>query len=484
MMRTALAWALPILLPVSAYFQTTPASDRTTVFSNATVIDVKAGLPIPGTTVVVVGDRIAAIGRNGDVRLPAGAQVIDASGKYLMPGLWDMHAHIGAGGAPTDIDMPLLVANGVTAIREMWSDCYTVTPVDCLEQNRSWQRQIESGELLGPRLLALASWPVNGPRGLPSGVPAFFGAANAEQGQQLARYFAERHVDFVKIYPNIPREGYLGLTAEARRLGLGFAGHEPLALSAEEASNAGQLSFEHARVFLLNCFGGAAELRRLDASATASITWRRRMVDEFDLKLCEPIFATFVRNHTRYVPTHVTRRMEALADDRAFRQDARAKYVPKAQWANWNRDADNTVSRDPSPQGRKTMKDFYTKGLEITRAAYKAGVPVLLGTDTGDSYVFPGFSAHQELQELVTAGLTPAEALKAGTWDSAEFLGRTAVSGSIEPGKLADLVLLDRSPLSDIRNTQTIAAVVLKGRYLDRRALDKLLSAAEVAATR
>jgi len=116
--------------------------------------------------------------------------------------------------------------------------------------------------------------------------------------------------------------------------------------------------------------------------------------------------------------------------------------------------------------------------------AFKAGVKVMLGTDTPDSYVFPGFAVHDELQELVKAGLTPAEALKAATWNGAEFLGRTSDSGSVDKGKLADLILLDANPLNDIRNTKRIAAVVLNGRYMDRSALDQLLSVAETAASR
>lgn len=127
---------------------------------------------------------------------------------------------------------------------------------------------------------------------------------------------------------------------------------------------------------------------------------------------------------------------------------------------------------------------FYTKGLEITGMARKAGVKVMLGTDSVDSYVFPGFAVHDELQELVKAGLTPAEALMAATWNGAEFLGRTSDSGSIEPGKLADLILLDANPINDIRNTGKIAAVISDGRYMDRSALDQLLNAAEAAANR
>ncbi len=176
--------------------------------------------------------------------------------------------------------------------------------------------------------------------------------------------------------------------------------------------------------------------------------------------------------------------MDAFAHDPSFREDARSKYIPRQQWSRWTRDADGVAKRDPSPEGRKVMRDFYTKGLEITGAAHKSGVKVLAGTDAGDSYVFPGFAVHDELQELVKAGLTPAEALRAATWEGAEFLGRTADAGSLEPGKLADLVVLDADPLADIRNTSRIRAVVVNGRYLDRSALDRLLSSAEAAARR
>jgi Amidohydrolase family len=484
-MRMLLGWLLSILLLMSAYAQELGPSRRAIVFTRATVIDVKNGQPRPDMTVVVVGDRIAALGKSGTVRLPTDVQVIDATGKYLIPGLWDMHLHW----APWET--PLLVANGVTGIREMGSDCHPAfSNRDCLEEVRVWQKRIEAGEL-GPRLLALSSWPVmarsrwpaKSPRGLAEDLPAFYAASTAEQGRQLARYFAERKVDFIKVSGHLSRDGFLGLAAEARRLGLKIAGHEQLAVNAIEASGAGMNSIEHARVFLFNCFRGATEFARLNLNEPDT-TWRRRMVDEFDPGICQQVFSSFVRNDTWYVPTHLTRRMEAFADDPTFRRDSRSKYIPKARGKAWNEDADGMVKEDPSPEGRKAMKDFYTKGLEITGMARKAGVKVMLGTDSVDSYVFPGFAVHDELQELMKAGLSPAEALKAATWNGAEFLGRTSDSGSVETGKLADLILLDANPLSDIRNTEKIVAVVLNGRYIDRSALDELLKAAEEAANR
>ena len=484
-MRTLLGWSFSALLLLSAYAQEPNPSRRPIVFTQATVIDVKNGQVSPDVTIVLEGTRITALGKVGSVRLPTDAQVIDATGKYIIPGLWDMHLHF----APWET--PLLVANGVTGIREMGSDCHPAfTDKDCLGEVRLWQKRIAAGEL-GPRLLALSSWPVmarsswpaKGPRGFAEDLPPFYAASTSEQGRQLARYFAERKDDFIKVSGHLPRDGFVGLAAEARRLGLGIAGHEQLAANAIEASNAGMNSFEHARVFLFNCFRGATEFAHLNMNEPDT-TWRRHMVDEFDPKICQQVFSAFVRNKTWYVPTHLTRKMEAFADDPTFRHDTRSKYILKPRWKAWNEDADLMVKEDPSPEGRKAMKDFYTKGLEITGMAHKAGVKVMLGTDSADSYVFPGFAVHDELRELVKAGLTPAEALKTATWNGAEFLGRTSESGSVETGKLADLVLLDANPLNDIRNTGKIAAVVLNGRYMDRTAFDQLLSAAEATASK
>lgn len=277
------------------------------------------------------------------------------------------------------------------------------------------------------------------------------------------------------------REGYLGLAEEARRLNLPFAGHEPGSLGAIELSNAGQKSLEHSRIFLFNCFAGADSMRKglLPASGTLR---RRRMVDEYDPRICAEVFRTFARNGTYITPTHVTRRMDAFADDSAYRGDARMKYIPLRQQVEWLADADGMVASDSSAAGRKSYMDFYRKGLMLTNDAYRAGVPVMLGTDAGDSFVFPGSSVHDELGELVRAGLSPAEALKAATLSGATFLGLTAHHGTVQAGRFADLVLLDANPLDDIGNSRRIHAVLLNGRVFDRAALDSMLAAAEVAA--
>lgn len=171
--------------------------------------------------------------------------------------------------------------------------------------------------------------------------------------------------------------------------------------------------------------------------------------------------------------------MDAFADDDAYRADARLRYIPMRQQMGWYTDANGMVASDPSPAGRKSFMDFYRKGLELTFAAYRAGVPVMLGTDAGDSFVIPGASVHDELGELVKAGLSPAEALRAATLSGATFLGRTAEFGSVQAGRAADLVLLDANPLADIGNTRRIRTVIRGGRVFERAALDSMLASVE-----
>lgn len=476
-----LSLSFPALLAAcAAGLSGAAGGDADLAITHVGVVDVERGRLVPDQTVLLKGNRILAVARSA--RAAGGVRVIDGTGKYLIPGLWDMHAHLHLSGNPVQVEMPLLVAHGVTGVRIMGADRPSANPNQTrgLEQHRGWQAQIAAGTLTGPRLLALASWAVNGTSGITDSMPGFYRARSTEEGRQLARYFKERGFDFIKIYNNVSRDGFLGLAEEARSLGLPFAGHEPTSLSAIELSNAGQKSLEHSRIFLFNCFAGADSMQKglLRVSQTVR---RRRMVDEYDPRRCAEVFRTFARNGTWITPTHVTRRMDAFAGDSAYRRDARMKYIPLRQQMGWLADASGMVASDSSAAGRKSYMDFYLKGLALTGEAYRAGVPVMLGTDAGDSFVFPGASVHDELGELVKAGLSPAEALRAATLSGAQYLGRTEEFGTVAAGRYADLVLLDANPLVDIGNSRRIHAVLLNGRVFERAALDSLLAGVETA---
>ena len=453
-----------------------PASaqiDAEVAITRVTVVDVERGRLIPNQDVLIKGDRIVAV--TAASRPAAGVRTISGTGLYVIPGLWDMHAHLELRTHRAE-QLSLFVAHGVTGIRVM------STPMQpgSLAPFRALQEQLALGAVMGPRLLALASFPVNGAAGIPAAAPAFFKATTQEEGKQLAQYLKQAGYDFIKVYNNVSREGYLGMAEEARKLDLPLGGHEPTSLTAIELSNAGQRSIEHSRIFLFNCFPGADSMRKgvLQGSGTVQ---RRRTVDEYDPKACAEVFRTFVRNDTYITPTHVTRRMDAFAGDSAYRNDARMKYIPLRVQMAWKADANGMVAQDSSPAGRRSFMDFYMKGLTLTNAAYRAGVPVMLGTDAGDSFVFPGASVHDELGELVKAGLTPAEALRAATLSGAKFLGRTTDFGTVQAGRFADLVLLEANPLTDVANNRRIRAVVRGGQVYERAALDSMLAAVEVA---
>lgn len=454
--------------------------------THVAVIDVERGRLIRDQDVLVKGARIVAVVPSNNRQQQGAARVIDGTGKFVMPGLWDMHAHLSINPMGTPPELPLFVAFGVTGVRIMGADRPSAKPdvTRGLEYHRRLQRAIDSGTVTGPRLLALASWPVNGETGITDSMPPWYRARTREEGAQLARYFKARGFDFIKIYNNVSRDGYLGLAEEARRLGIPFAGHEPAVMSAAEMSNAGQRSIEHSRIFLFNCFAGADSMKQGYLRNLTGTQRRRRMIDEYDPKRCAQVFRTFAQNGTYITPTHVTRRMDAFAGDSAFRHDARLKYIPKAQQKEWMEDADAMVATDSSAAGRKSYLDFYTKGLALTNDAYRAGVPVMLGTDANDSFVFPGASVHDELGELVKAGLSPAEALRAATLSGATYLGRTGDFGTVQAGRYADLVLLDANPLRDIANSQRIHAVVLNGRVFDTAELEAMRAQVAAAATK
>lgn len=419
-------------------------------------------------TVLVSGDRIVAVGNEGSVTLPTGTKIVDGRGRYLLPAFWDMHTHVYA--VSPLLDLPLYIAYGVTNVRDMQGCPQPDDPfIACAEDKKRWSAEAVASKRVGPRIVSSTSFMANGPgiRKRLKNVPEFFETATPEQARAFVRHFAGR-VEGIKVYDRVPRDAYLALVDEARRLGMEVVGHRPLAVSAIEAAQH-QKSIEHARFILQESFPGSAALR--DLAGTPQ--WRedrRRMLDEHDPAMAEAIFAAMKANGTWYVPTHLTRWVDAYADDARVREDPWLRYLhPLMHW-QWLEDVDATVKQDPSPAGRETYREFYRKGLELTGAAHRAGVKILVGTD----YIVAGIDVHRELEQLVLAGLTPADALFAVTVAPAEYFGLADQYGSVAPGKTADLLLLDADPLDEIRNTQRINAVIFNGNLYDRAALGRI----------
>jgi len=453
---------------------TAPRLASVLAFTRVTVVDVQMGQLVPEQTVVIARTRVQAVGPTGQVRLPPGTRVVDARGKYVIPGLWDMHAH------PMNVTAvyPLLIANGVTGIRDMgnWVPLQTL---------RRWRHEIAEGRRVGPRMLlagpSLDSDPhfsaydtlcyclisesdaaAQRAQGDTTFVPFPLRVTTPERMRTVADSLHAAGADFLKPHDIHQASIFLAALAEGRRVGLPVAGHTggvSDSLTPEAIADSGSWGDAH---------GSLAE----------GICWSNRAGDSLDEARCAALAARFRRTGTWVTansmssPSTVTQREHM----------ARVQYWPRAvtqrAWHTW-------AARPDSE--RHSILAYHPEPVAGSRfLAERVGVPLLVGTDFGPLPGFleivPGFSLHDELGALVEGEVvTPLGALRAATLNPARAWHATDSLGTVEAGKLADLVLLDANPLVDINNTRRIRAVVANGRYFDRRALDRLLAVARRA---
>jgi len=447
---------LALAAPVSA--QAPPPEPL--VLLGVTVVDPVTGTRTANQRIIIQGNRIVAVGR--ETRAPAGARVIDARGKFVIPGLWDMHVHFMNAGVTA---LPLLLAHGVTSVREMGG---------YIDSTRAWQARMAAGTLAGPRIktpgpilespryLAGVRQRDSAAGGLlaPRILPYRIGVADSAAAERAIDSLVRLGVDFVKIRTAASRTAYLGILNAAGRAGLKVAGHQQSAATLAEAVRAGQQDVEHAFYPALDTL--TADLRgALYRELAAAGLW--------------------------YTPTLVVSRAVLVSGDsglRALFGPGAERRSPEQRYASpwllgWWRMQLEERARDTSSANAAASRRAYASNLQDVRGLQDAGVAILAGTDAGSVLVYPGFSLHEELRLLVEeATLTPAEALRAATITPARYFGIEGELGSISAGKIADLMLLDANPLTEIRNSTRIFAVVQGGKLLDRGALDALLASA------
>lgn len=439
--------------------------------THVTVIDATGSPAKPDMTVVIRGDRIAKLGRSDKLRTPSDALVIDARGKFLIPGLWDMHVHEWN----REVFFPLFLANGITGVRDMGSP---------LDQIKQWRADMAAGKFLGPHIVA-AGLMLDGPD--PPCAPCSIAVSTAAEGVSAVRTVKQQGSDFIKVYTMLPRDAYFAIANEAKREKMIFAGHVPEYLSAEEASDAGQKSIEHLMGILVSCSSKESELRKTNEArlrseglrAMTSTLEQAAAIDSFDQKRASTLFRRFKKNGTWMCPTLSVLRAEAMIGETGFMNDERLKYVPRFIKGFWE---DPYYIKGRTAAENEMAKRVYKAQTDIVGLMRRSGVQFLAGTDTPNPYVFPGFSLHEELALLVKAGFTPMEALQSATRNPALYLDRLDQVGTIERGKLADMVLLDANPLDDITNTTRIRSVIVGGKLLERSQLDEMFANAETAA--
>ena len=457
-----------------------PGEPHVLAITHAAVIDPAAGSLWMDQTVVIAGGRIQRVVPSANYRPEKGARIIEARGKFLIPGLWDMHVHIaGISADPNwskNVILPLLIAQGITGVRDMGGD---------LSVLRAWKLDIEAGKLLGPHIFA------GGPMIVPSGkkTPEQWPVANAEEARVAVRDLKRQGADFIKIISVPSREIFFAIAEEANKEKIPFVGHVPLAVTASEASDAGMRSIEHIVYsnLSLDCSAKEKELRtalpeaRKNHDEAATGRTLTEAVNTYSPDKAAALWATLKKNGTWVAPTLVSIEAQTPQSKTPEEQasDPRLEFVPASLRKEWDpRDPKNQISEED----QKWWANQFANDFGLTREMHNAGVSLLAGSDSLDRFVFPGFALHQELGLLNKAGLTPLEALRTATSDAAKFLGREGEFGVVADGARADLVLLDENPLEKISNSAKISAVIWEGIYLDRAALDKLLNQAKDAA--
>lgn len=413
-------------------------------------------------------------------KFPDGATIVDASGKFLIPGLWDMHAHI----RDPEREFPMLIANGVLGVRDMGG----------VPERIFLQRElVAGGAVLGPRIVACGPI-VDGPQ--PSNPPISMAVRDADDARRAVQSLKNMGADCVKVHDRVPREAYFAIAEEARKVGLPLVGHVPVSVCTMDATNAGQRSIEH-QIGLRGASAAEAEVMQAEAAHDVIAEATRtgdfslipeaiakrgdRLLDSFDLQRAQDLYRAFAKNGTYLVPTLVTQHSLTFVDDLSTKDDPRLQYIPASEKEYW-RPEKGMLTRYRTPAYIAYRKREFAKTLEQIPVAQRAGVSFLAGTDMWLPYVYPGFSSHDEMALFVRAGLTPTEALRTATINPARFLGLDNRTGSIQRGKTANFVLLDADPLEDIANTNAISAVVVNGRLLRRSDLDGMLQAAAAAA--
>jgi len=427
------------------------------VIANATLIDPDADAPRRNQSIVLRGTRIESVGDARTMQIPAGARVIEASGKFVIPGMWDMHVHVDVtGGRPL---LALFIASGVTGVRDMNGRLPTL---------RGWQREIAEGTLVGPRMI------VSGPylSGRPVPVPHLL-VTSAAAAEGAVDSLARLGVDFVKVHNRLTPEASAAIARASARHRLAFAGHVSLPTTPLQAARLGLRSQEHLYAFPVPCapsdsavIAGASELQRY-------------VLGDCTRAPQEPAYAALAQERTWVTPTLGVQRGLAELRPLIVRGDSTAQYYGDSLVLRLAEEFE--LPSTPALAEVRAGALLFQKRLALVGALHRAGVPLLGGTDAPLAVGGPGGSLAEELGWLVRAGLSPREALRTVTTEPARYFAADSLGG-IAAGRVADLVVLDADPTQDIANVRRIMTVVANGRVHDAASIERLRREARRAA--
>lgn len=431
---------------------------------HAQVIDVQTGRVAAGRSIATRGDTIVAIVPDAQSARYTAAREVDASGRYVLPALWDMHMHFGGGPALIAENralMPLYVAHGIVAVRDAAGD---LSP-----SVFAWRDSVNRGQMLGPRIFT------SGPKieGKNSVWPGDMEVDTKAGVDSALDYLQAQRADFVKLTDNtLTPELFRYALGEITRRGLKSSAHIPASVSVREAIELGLGSIEHLS------YAVRAGAERAGAAPPTD------MLAQFDSANAMAVYRLMAQRGTAITPTLNISKILAWLDRDTHANDAYLQYIGPGLRATYQGRVDRAAQATPAAIARRhEVYNFTAARLPMLQAA---GVLILAGTDAGflNSFDYPGIGLHDELELMVQSGLTPLQAIRSATINGATFLNSTARHGTVAVGKAADLLILNRNPLADIRATRAIAGVLMRGQFHDRAALDGMLRATAEAVAR
>ncbi|RAJ87905.1 imidazolonepropionase-like amidohydrolase [Chitinophaga dinghuensis] len=463
MMKKILLAAIAMAGSISAFSQ-----QADLIIRNTKVIDVRTGEIKSGQSIIVRHDTIIAVTNDSKANKFKASETYNAAGKYAMPGLWDMHMHFGGGDTLANENknfLPLYLAHGITTVR----DC----SADISDLVIKWRGEVNNGTLQGPTIFT------SGPKleGYKSIWLNDLEIGTSEELQKALDSLQRIKVDFIKVTDNtLKNDLYLEALREARKRGWAVSAHIPYTLTMDQVTAAGLSAVEHLGYAWKAGVKDEAALSQMIAKGELKgRDINKYIMSHFDTAAAMKTYRMMAARGTAVTPTLTLPHLLAYLDQDDHKHDPYLQYIGKGIQGTYAWRVNRTMQDDSAAIAWR--KEVFAKTAAILPLLEKAGVKLMAGTDAGylNSYDYPGIGLHQELALMVQFGhITPLQALQASVINSPEFLHKTNY-GAIAPGKKADILLLNANPLDDITNTQKINAVVVKGKLLNRQALDGLL---------
>jgi hypothetical protein len=444
-----------ILLLIIPFISFCRVGNHDCLITNVNVVDVNTGKILKNKTVAIDNNRISAIYDNEIVGSDS-TIVIDGKGKYLIPGLWDMHAHYKWDHIEID---PLLIANGITGVREMWGDMPEFVKVPKKTQQES---------IVSPDVYLSGDLLDGNPPSFPAGCLV---VTTPDEAVAAIKSQIDKKVDFIKVYSSLSEECFLAIAKEVEKRNIPFAGHIPNNVSIYTAIEAGMASSEHLYGFLEGCLP-----KNYYENPAKSMD---EFINIFSEHRFDSLCSVLTKSCMWICPTLTVNRAMSYLNDTTFTKDNRIAFLPGPVIEIWNQKM-NPYTKSEIENFSNGRRERYLFELSLMGKMNKNGVKFLAGTDFPNPYVFPGFSMHDELSLMVKGGMPALDALRAATINPAIFMNKNGDFGSIEVGKMASVVLLNKNPLKNIENTKTIETVIVRGKVYSRKVLDLMLEQAKL----